>query len=315
MKKAIRFFSLALAILMLVPVFSPLRIRVSATETSPISVMSYNVEIQKDNNDPGTRNTALVPLTVQLWGTDIVGLQEVDSEWNSDLSSLTSGGYSRVQGDTTRHDWAELFYKSTRFNELSSGYKSYSLLGNLYPNVPKNGADPSRDTKNRHFTYALLKDKETGKKILAISTHLHLHHHAGEKGSLEQNALLRNYEIRLMLAWIADQTGYDAVVVLGDMNTDYLSYQGTNTINIFKNEGGFAVTRDSAQSKGDIDGTLVKDSAPGTRNLREQYIFDLILTKGNVVTTYYTVFDNKFDNGGTSYPSDHVPVFSTLIVY
>ena len=314
MKKAIRFFSLALAILMLVPVFSPLRIRVSATETSQISVMSYNIEIQKDNNDPGVRNTALTVLTPQFWGTDIVGLQEVDSEWDSDLTTYF-GGYSRVQGDTTRHDWAELFYKSTKFNELSSGYKSYSLLGNLYPNVPKNGADPTRDTKNRHFTYALLKDKETGKKILAISTHLHLHHHAGEKGSLEANALLRDYEIRLMLAWIADQTGYDAVVVLGDMNTHYLTGRGKTTINIFKNEGSFAVARDSAQAKGDIDGTLVKDSAPGTRNLREQYIFDLILTKGSVETSYYTVFDNKFDNGGTSYPSDHVPVFAILIIY
>ena len=119
-----------------------------------------------------------------------------------------------------------------------------------------------------------------------------------------------------MLAWLnAANLSYDAVVVVGDMNTHYLSNQGTNTINIFKNEGGFAVARDSAQDKDDIGGTLVKDSAPGTRNLREQYIFDLILTKGNVVTTYYTVFDNKFDNGGTSYPSDHVPVFSTLIVY
>ena len=314
MKKAIRFFSLALAILMLVPVFSPLRIRVSATETTQISVMSYNIEIQKDNNDPGVRNTALTVLTPQFWGTDIVGLQEVDSEWDSDLTTYF-GGYSRVQGDTTRHDWAELFYKSTKFNELSSGYKSYSLLGNLYPNVPKNGADPTRDTKNRHFTYALLKDKETGKKILAISTHLHLHHHAGEKGSLEANALLRDYEIRLMLAWIADQTGYDAVVVLGDMNTHYLTGRGKTTINIFKNEGSFAVARDSAQAKGDIDGTLVKDSAPGTRNLREQYIFDLILTKGSVETSYYTVFDNKFDNGGTSYPSDHVPVFAILIIY
>ena len=66
---------------------------------------------------------------------------------------------------------------------------------------------------------------------------------------------------------------------------------------------------------GDIGGTLVDDNAPGTRNLRNQYIYDYILTKGNVETTYYTVFDNKFDHGGTSYPSDHVPVFANIIVY
>ncbi len=283
--------------------------------TSHLSVMSYNIEYLNDNHDPGVRNTALVPLTVQFWGTDIVGLQEVDSGWEDDFTAYF-GGYSRVQGDTTCGSWPEILYKTTRFNELSSGYKRYSDLADLFPNVPKNGADPARDSHHRLFTWALLKDKETGKKILAISTHLHLHHHAGEDGNLEANALLRDYEIRLMLAWLnAANLSYDAVVVVGDMNTHYLTERGETTINIFKNEGGFAVARDSARSKGDIDGTLVKDSAPGTRNLREQYIFDLILTKGSVETTYYTVFDNKFDNGGTSYPSDHVPVFSTLIVY
>ena len=59
----------------------------------------------------------------------------------------------------------------------------------------------------------------------------------------------------------------------------------------------------------------MNDNAPGTRNLRNQYIFDYILTKGNVETTYYTVFDNKIDNCGTSYPSDHLPVFANILVY
>lgn len=317
MKKAFRFFSLALAILMLFPIFSPLRIKVSATGTAQLSVMSYNIEYLDGNPDPD-RTASLVPLTPQFWGTDIVGLQEVDTGWDSILTAyMTSGGYSRVQGNTTCGSWPEIFYKTTRFNKLNSGIEHYPYLYlRKFPYVPTNGADLTRDTKNRMFTWALLQDIPTGKKILVISTHLHLHANANDPGNSEANALVRDLEIRLMLEWINTRTfAYDAVVVVGDMNTDYTGGRGKTTINILKNEGGFAVARDSAQTKGDIGGTLVDDNAPGTRNLRNQYIFDYILTKGNVETTYYTVFDNKFDHGGTSYPSDHLPVFANILVY
>ena len=314
MKKAFRFFSLALVLLMLFPIFSPLRIKGSTTGPAQLSVMSYNIEFLNGNPDPN-RTAWLAPLTPQFCGTDIVGLQEVESGWDSILTTYMSG-YSRVQGDTACETWPEIFYKSTRFNKLNSGCKHYSLLYHLYPNVPTYGADPSRDTKSRMFTWALLQDIPTGKRLLVISTHLHYRAGSQFTQSSEADALVRDHEIRLMLAWLNTQTlVYDALVVLGDMNTDYTGGRGKTTINIFKNEGGFAVTRDSAQTKGDIGGTLVNDNAPGTRNLRNQYIFDYILTKGNVETTYYTVFDNKIDNCGTSYPSDHLPVFANILVY
>ena len=314
MKKAFRFFSLALALLMLFPIFSPLRIKVSATEPAQLSVVSYNIEFLTGNPDPN-RNAWLAPATLWFWGIDIVGLQEVEPGWDSILTTYMSG-YSRVQGDTTCETWPEIFYKSTRFNKLNSGCKHYSLLYHLYPNVPTYGADPSRDTKSRMFTWALLQHIPTGKRLLVISTHLH--YRAGSQFTQDRDAdaLVRNHEIRLMLAWINTQTFvYDALVVLGDMNTHYLSGRGKTTINIFKNEGGFAVARDSAQTKGDIGGTCVNDKAPGTRNLRSEFIFDYILTRGNVETTFYTVLDNILDHGGTSYPSDHMPVWADILVY
>ena len=86
-------------------------------------------------------------------------------------------------------------------------------------------------------------------------------------------------------------------------------------IDVYREEGGYSVTRDSAIIQGDIGGTLDKwDADTSTnRSAREDYIFDYILTKGNCDTVYYTVVDNKIDSG--KYPSDHIPVMARIVCY
>ena len=272
-----------------------------------ITVMTYNIE-EINGNDDQNRTPAKALQTIVDVSPDIVGLQEVDKDW--DLSTLTNNGYTRIQGDTGREMWTELCYKTAKFNKLNSGYKRYSALASDYSGVPKNGADPSRDKLGRMFTWARLEDKTTGKKILAISTHLHYRQNKDDTASTEPNSLVRQYEIRLLFAWIADQSfDYDCIVIVGDMNAHYLSGLGKDVIDVYKN-GGYAVTRDTAAVKGDTDGTL----ADGGRSTRPQWIFDYILTKGNVDTAYYTVVDNRNDKGNTTYPSDHLPIMAVLVV-
>ena len=48
-----------------------------------------------------------------------------------------------------------------------------------------------------------------------------------------------------------------------------------------------------------------------SRSVREEWIFDYILTKGNLDAAYYTVVDNPIDTDG-KYPSDHVPVLAKI---
>ncbi|MBO6019570.1 MAG: hypothetical protein J6P88_00100, partial [Clostridia bacterium] len=84
-----------------------------------ISVMNYNIE-EIEGNDDQSRTPAKAVQTILDLSPDIVGLQEVDEEWN--LSDLTSNGYGRVQGDTNRDMWTELYYKTAKFNKLNSGY-------------------------------------------------------------------------------------------------------------------------------------------------------------------------------------------------
>ena len=265
-----------------------------------VTVMNYNIESY--DHGSAERTQAKVFDTITEISPDIVGLEEVDSDWNSAIeSNLVSNGYARIQGDTSVPNWPELFYKTERFNNLDSDYERYSDLESEFSGVPKNGADTGLDTVGKMFTWARLEEKNTGKKILAISTHLH---YGGTGSGHEEDDKVRDYEIRLLLAWIEAQTfDYDAVVIVGDMNAHYLSGAGKTTVAIFK-EGGFAVTRDVAAIKEDVGGT----STASGRTVREKYVFDYVLAKGNVETVYYSVIDNKIDKDGTAYPSDHVPV-------
>ena len=283
--------------------------------SNAVTVMSYNIEMYDEDDGWEGRTPAKAMETVMDVSPDILGLQEVDSNWNASIGTLTSDGYTRIQGDTTRNCWPELFYKTARFDELDSGYKRYSTLQSEYSGVPKNGADPSRDQLGRLFTWARLEDKETGKIVLAISTHLHYRKDKSDTASTDANAAVRQYEIRLLLAWIEAQVfDYDGVVIVGDMNAHYLESEngrGRRVIDVYRTNG-FYVTRDYAAIKDDVEGTLTQNSR-ADRDTR--YNFDYVLTRGNVITQYYTVVDEKNDNGGTSYPSDHLPVMARILVY
>ena len=292
-----------------------------------MSVMNYNIEMYDHGTNGGWdgRDPEKVIDTILAENPDILGLQEVNQiekkifgityssvGWEDYLPTLESNGYARIAGNPASHR-PELLYKTDKFRALDSGYRTYrGDLDLAFPDVDDGGANMAQDNSGRSFAWALLQDKTSGKKILAISTHLHYRNSkTHDDPNSTDNILVRQYEIRLLLAWIDAQSfDYDGIVIVGDMNAHYLSGSGKTTIDIFKN-GGYAVTRDTAEVKGDTGGTLAEQG----RTIRPNWNFDYILTKGNVNATYYTVVDNKIDNGNTSYPSDHLPTLSTLTVY
>ena len=285
-----------------------------------VTVMSYNVEVYGHVHGEGSgwdgRDPAKSMEIIQGVSPDILGLQEVNSRLDTYVSTLTSNGYARIQGKTSTSNWPELYYKTARFTEKSSGYNLYSDLESTYSSVPKNGADPLRDSQGRMFTWAKLQDKQTDRVILAISTHLHYRTQGDENGATDENAAVRRYEIRLMLAWIADQTGYDAVVIVGDMNDDYQGREGgrgRTTIETYLN-AGYKTARDYAAVRGDVGGTLNGTGANDVkRSLRQEYIYDYVFTGEGASVAYYSVVDQKIDNSGTSYPSDHLPIMATFL--
>ena len=287
-----------------------------------VTVMSYNVEVYGHDGNGGSgvawdgRDPAKSMEIIQGVSPDILGLQEVNAHLDTYVSALTSNGYARIQGDTSTSNWPEIYYKTERFTKLNSGYKRYSALKTTYSStVPDNGADMNRDQQGRLFTWAKLQDKQTGRVVLAISTHLHLHQPTDGDNFKDENAAVRRYEIRLMLAWISDQSGYDAVVIVGDMNDDYQGREGgrgRTTIETYLN-AGYKNARDYAAVRGDIGGTL-NGTGEGDvkRSLRQDLIYDYIFTGEGASVAYYSVVDQKIDNG--KYPSDHLPVMATVVI-
>ena len=272
------------------------------------TVMSYNIEVY-GHGGPGWngRDPSKAIQTVLDASPDIVGFQEVDDDWNSYFSPLTSNGYTRLQGDaaTDESERMEIFFKTDKFTKVSEGTYKYKALATSLGVENTESVSQSIDTHGRIFHYAVLREIATGKKILFINTHLH---YGGTGEGHEEDDKMRRYEIRTLLAWIEDQNiACDCTVIVGDMNSAYSGGQGKVNMALFT-DAGYEITRDSAKVKGDTYGTLAN-----SRTTRQHYVFDYVLTKGDVSAMSYTAIDNPTDKGGTTYPSDHVPVMTTLV--
>lgn len=281
--------------------------------------MSYNLKRYSSSDGWEGRSPAKAMETVVSNSPDIVGFQEVNQKsgngWDDYLPTLTANGYSQVKGTDSgaaHYVRQDIFYQTAKFTELTKGtvfFKEAAVsLG--VPNTES--ADESLDdrgVRGRSFTYVALRDKATGNDFLVVNVHLH---YGGTGTGHEEDDKLRRYEIRTLLAWLETQT-YTNVIVLGDMNSHYLTGQGKVNMKIYT-DAGFALACQTAAVKGDTGGTFVGWDEDTDTNLakRKQWVFDYIMTKGNIDTTYYTVVDNKIDNGNTTYPSDHVPVLARI---
>ena len=280
------------------------------------TVMSYNIEVYATGLTGGGwegRNPAKAIATVVEQSPDIVGFQEVNSQWNDYLNNLAeNNGYTRLKGSATDDYFEknEIFFKTDKFNLISEGTKTFKKAATEL-NVPNSeSADQSLDKHGRIFHYAILEQKTTGKKILVVNTHLH---YGGTGEGHEEDDKVRRLEIRALLAWLETQAAeYPNQIVMGDMNSHYKGTgQGSVNMGLFTS-AGYLRTSDTAEVTDDVGGTLATGSDRATR---PQYIFDYILTKGShLKTAYYTVVNNRIDNNNTSYPSDHIPVLAQLYI-
>jgi len=284
------------------------------------TVMSYNIERNEtkketflgvtvsSTTDWEGRDPSKAISTINAASPDIAGLQEVTSEWDTYLAALD--GYTIIKGDTSASAFDDLCYKTDLFTCTASGWKNYKSLASLYTSVDDGGADMNRDNSKRMFTYAFLTDKNTGRKILAISTHLHYRQNSSDTAATTENDLVRSYEIRLLEAWIDSQNTalYDCIVVVGDMNAHYKSGTGKAVIANFTDYGFENSIVSAAIKNGNCNNTL----AVTDRTVLSSYVFDYVFTKGNAENIMFTVLDNRIDNSNTSYPSDHLPVMARI---
>ena len=282
------------------------------------TVMSYNIEVYDSEHGWEGRDPQKALDTVLEASPDIVGFQEVNKEWDTMLKQFAQdGGYTRLRGGYTKYDFErnEIFFKTDKFTLIGEGTKTLKLTASDMKIANSENADLSLDSLERVFHYAILEQKDTGKQFLFVNTHLHY----GSTGNdAEPHDKVRRYQIRGLVAWLERYSGtYPNQIVVGDMNANYNpstpNNGGTRTMQIYF-DAGFARTSETALVKGDVGGTLaLSERTSRTNGSGQSWVFDYILTKGKIATTYYSVVDNPVDTG-KKYPSDHIPVTATVCI-
>ena len=126
---------------------------------------------QKDEKERIDYRNPILLESFRYMDSDILLLQEVNPKWHSVLDKLMESelGYTVVPTSTEitpvldgRANYTPIWYRAEKLELLDYGYKQYETV-KLEPD--------SYLSSSKSYTWALFKDKATGKQIITVSTH------------------------------------------------------------------------------------------------------------------------------------------------
>lgn len=261
-------------------------------------VMSYNIRYE-NAGDTGViswkERKSQVVSNIQFHKADIIGMQEVLHSQLAYLVVKLSGfqyaGFGREDGKE-KGEYAPVFYNTKLFEKIADS----SFWLSPTPAKVSIGWDAALE---RICTWVALRDKKTKKIFFVFNTHFD---HMG-LNAREQSA-------RLLLQQIKKIAGSNAVILTGDFNAD----ENSAPIKVLKTNYGdkkvllFETSSVSALPHHGPDKTFCgfKPNHEIIGN-RIDYIF---VTKSFKVLSHATLTDFK----GPYFPSDHLPVFSEIVL-
>lgn len=260
-----------------------------------VNVMSFNIRM--DNPEDSLNNWKyrkdVAAQIIKDQNIDIVGTQEVLHNQLQDLlERLPDYNYIGVgrEDGKQKGEYAALFYKKERFEEEDSGTFWLSETPDVAGSKGWDGAC------ERVASWAVLKDKETGKKIFAINTHLD---HVGETA--------RQKGVTLLIDRTKELSNGLPVIITGDFNAERESgvikhaLDPNNSMQLFDSYA-IASTTDNAKWTFHDFGKLPEEERP--------YI-DYIFVNKSVIVDEYKVMDEKLND---IYLSDHCPIVAKLTI-
>lgn len=273
-----------LALVMSVLITAPAAL---AGSNAPINVATYNLRLNTPNDDQnvwGLRRGAVMAL-IRYHEFDLFGTQEALPEQINDLEALSEYAHVGVGRDDGKNagEHSAIFYRRARFTLIAHGDFWLSET----PDRPSKGWDAR--CCNRLATWVRLRDKTSGKTLLAVSVHFD---HEGE--------VARRESAKLLLRWLERQETGDAVIALGDFN----SAPDTEQIVAMKNAMRDARTVSLAPPYGPL--ATFNDFKFG---LAPSKLIDYIFLGPNIRVLKYAVLA---DSDGQRYPSDHFPVLAHI---
>ena len=256
-----------------------------------VDVMSFNIRLDHVadslNNWKYRKDVAAQMIT--YYAPDVVGMQEVLKNQLDDLKNrlpeYTVLGVGRADGKE-KGEYCSLFYKTDRFDLVKSGNFG---LSEMPDSIGIKGWDAACE---RIVTWAVLKDKVSGKELAAFNTHFD---HIGKVARRESAVLL--------LAKIREIASDLPVVITGD----FYGTVDSDPISVLM-EGGMQNTYSASDV---VYGPAWSFHNFGRIPVEERQLIDFIFVNGQVVANKFRVIADKPDN---VYLSDHAPILANLTI-
>lgn len=281
----------------------------SCSSTHELTVASYNVRYDnKSDAEKGNAWKNRYPVITQIIlynDIEIFGAQEVLHHMLHDMLDDLPGysyiGVGRDDGET-KGEYAPIFYKTERFDLLSSG--NFWLSENTdYPNKGWDAALP------RICTWGEFKDKKSKLRFYFFNLHMD---HVG--------VVARDESSKLVLRKIREICGDEPVILAGDFNVD----QTNNNYHILAGSGILKDSYEAAQFRFALNGTFSAFDPNLKTDSRIDHVFvspSFTVEKYGILTDTYRIQVNdsiirKGDfpkevslmNYAARVPSDHFPV-------
>ena len=260
-----------------------------------MNVMSYN--IRYDNPDDGANQWSnrkdYAASLVKFHEVDIFGAQEVlNNQLNDLLERLPDYAYVGVgrEDGKTKGEYSPIFYRKDRFSVEKSG--NFWLAEDINA-VGQKGWDAACE---RVATWAILKDKQTGKRFFFLNTHLD---HMGKTA--------RHEGASLVLEQSKNLSENLPIIVTGDFN----AIPSDDPIQVLTDESDsrhLTHTRSLATLTYGPEWTFHDF---GEIPYAERDWIDYIFVKGDFKVLRH---GSLAESMGTLYPSDHCPVLTTLVI-
>lgn len=260
-----------------------------------MNVMSFNIRMDtpNDKENQWTYRKDLAANVIKFYDVDIFGAQEVLHHQLTDLLERLPGytyvGVGREDGKT-KGEYSPIFFKKDRFTVEDSG--NFWLAEDMNA-IGKKGWDAACE---RVATWAILKDKVSGKKFFFLNTHLD---HVGK--------IARHEGASLVLEQVKVKGKNLPSIVTGDFN----AAPEDEPIQVLTNASDsrhLTHTRTIAPLRYGPEWTF-HDYGRIPFDKREW--IDYIFVKGNIKVLSHGVLTETLNH---LYPSDHCPVISTLLI-
>jgi endonuclease/exonuclease/phosphatase family metal-dependent hydrolase len=257
-----------------------------------VNVLTYNIRLANPDDAPNTWNARKqkVFAIIRESKPDIFGLQEPLHEQLQDMEyafpDYQRVGVGRDDGKQAG-EYSPLFFNEHKYKMLSSGTFWLSQT----PSIP--GSRGWDAACNRVVSWVQLKDYKEGEVFFVFCTHFD---HLGE--------IARRNSAKLLLHVVDSLAGNRPVIVLGDFNSE----PGSEP---------YQIITDKSNSKHLIDSRSICKKPVGPKytftgfkvGLQPGERIDYIFLKNKVKVLSFRV-NNQ--NNGNFYPSDHLPVSTTL---